>query len=129
MKKLFNEFRAFAIRGNVIDMAVGIVIGGAFGALVNGIVTGIINPIVAFMTPGKETGDLTHIIKGIENFGLGLFNFILLAAVVFFVFVKPMNKLKEAMASKDENPEETPLTTEEILLTEIRDLLKNKTQS
>ena len=126
LKSLLDEFKTFAIRGNVIDLAVGIVIGGAFTALVNGVVKGVITPIIAIMTLQENAGWST-IYKGLWSFGTGVFEFILLAAVVFFVFVKPVNKLRSMMAQEEPKPAEPPPpTNEERLLAEIRDLLKNQ---
>ena len=116
----------FAIRGNVIDLAVGIVIGGAFTTLVTGIVNGLVTPIVNLFMPGKPV-HWGIFLSGVQSIGEGVFKFILLAAVVFFVFVKPMNKLRSMMAANDAKPTEPPPpTNEERLLTEIRDLLKEE---
>jgi len=117
--KLVDEFRAFVSRGNVVDLAVGVVIGGAFTSLVQGVVKGIIDPTVALLT-GK--GDATSIVNGFFAFGSGVLNFLLLAAIVFFVFVKPLNKLAQLTAK----PAATPKPGTEDLLTEIRDLLKER---
>lgn len=109
------------MKGNVIDLAVGVVIGGAFGKLVDGVVKGIIEPVVNAVQ-GKATAQT--IIDGVWNLGSGILNFLLLAAVVFFVFVKPMNKLK-ALSEKGKEAAPPPPTPEDVkLLTEIRDLLK-----
>jgi len=125
-KFLFDEFKMFAIRGNVIDLAVGIVIGGAFTTLVTGIVNGLVTPIVNLFMPGKPV-HWGIFLSGVQSIGEGVFKFILLAAVVFFVFVKPMNKLRSMMAANDAKPTEPPPpTNEERLLTEIRDLLKEE---
>jgi large conductance mechanosensitive channel len=119
--KLIEEFKQFALKGNVIDLAVGVVIGAAFGKLVDGVVKGVIEPLVALVS-GK--GSMDAILNGISSLGGGVFNFLLLALVVFLVFVKPMNKLRTLM---DKNaaaagPPETPADIK--LLAEIRDLLK-----
>ncbi len=119
--KLVNEFKQFALKGNVIDLAVGVVIGAAFGRLVDGVVKGIVEPVVAFIT-GK--GSVDAIVSGMSSLGSGVFNFLLLALVVFLVFVKPMNKLRALMDKNAaaEGPPETPADIK--LLSEIRDLLK-----
>lgn len=121
--KIIGEFKTFIARGSVIDLAVGVVIGGAFGKLVEGVVKGIIEPVVALLS---GHGNATTILAGITSLGSGLLNFLLLAAVVFFVFVKPINKLKELTEKKPARPAEPPPPTQEELLTEIRDLLKAK---
>ena len=117
--KIVEEFRAFVSRGNVIDLAVGVVIGGAFTNLVQGVVQGIIDPTIAFLT-GK--GGAGVILNGFFAFGGAALNFLLLAAIVFFVFVKPLNKLAQLAAK----PAPPPKPSTEDLLAEIRDLLKNK---
>lgn len=118
---LITEFKEFAMKGNVIDLAVGVVIGGAFGKLVDGVVNGIITPVLA-VVQGK--GGAGALLDGFWNFGAGVLNFLLLAAVVFFVFVKPMNKMK-AIAERKAAAPPPPATPEDVkLLTEIRDLLK-----
>lgn len=119
--KLISEFRQFALKGNVIDLAVGVVIGAAFGKLVDGVVRGVIEPLVAFVS---GNGNLDAILNGFSSLGVGVFNFLLLALVVFLVFVKPMNKLRAVMDknASASGPPETPADIK--LLTEIRDLLK-----
>ncbi len=119
--KLISEFKQFALKGNVIDLAVGVVIGAAFGKLVDGVVKGVIEPLVAFVS-GK--GSMDAIISGISSLGGGIVNFLLLALIVFLVFVKPMNKLRALMDKNAEaaGPPEPPADVK--LLTEIRDLLK-----
>lgn len=142
MKKLLSEFREFALKGNVIDLAVGVVIGAAFGKLVDGVVKGIIEPVVAIIQNTLTKGtDLNAeqleeqalalkktFIEGGGNLGMAILNFLILAAVVFFVFVKPMNKLRTLMEKKAEaaGSSETPVDIK--LLSEIRDLLKEQKQ-
>ncbi len=122
---VIEEFRTFISRGNVIDLAVGVVIGGAFGKLVEGVVKGVIEPFVALIS---GQGSLQSIISGLTSLGSGILNFVLLAAVVFFIFVKPMNTLKRLATKKEEeSPQPKPPTSEE-LLTEIRDLLKQQSK-
>ncbi len=140
MKKLLSEFREFALKGNVIDLAVGVVIGAAFGTLVDGIVKGIIEPIVAVIqntiTKGTDLDAAAleaqgqalqeALISGGASFGSAVFRFLILAAVVFFVFVKPMNKLRTMMEKKAEATGEPEVPADVKLLAEIRDLLKNQ---
>lgn len=123
---LISEFKDFALKGNVIDLAVGVVIGGAFGKLVEGVVGGVINPIVALIT-GKGGSDA--ILTGFGQLGSGVLNFLILAAVVFFVFVKPMNKLKAITAKKVQDAPAPAVPQDVALLMEIRDLLKGKEQA
>ncbi len=117
---LISEFKEFALKGNVIDLAVGVVIGGAFGKLVDGVVKGIIEPLIAM---AHGAGGAGAIAAGFGNLASGIGNFLILAAVVFFVFVKPMNKLKAMTEKKKEAAPPAP-PADVALLTEIRDLLK-----
>ncbi len=121
---IVEEFKNFISKGNVIDLAVGVVIGGAFSKLVEGVVNGLIMPIVAIVT-GK--GSLEILVNGVTSLAGGVGNFLLLAAVVFFVFVKPMNRFRELSAKSKPAPTPAPPSPEERaagLLEEIRDLLK-----
>ena len=114
---MFKEFRAFVLRGNVVDLAVGVVIGAAFGAIVTAIVTGLINPLVSFV----GTGDLAtkgfcigNCAKGVKHPHLfvyggilsAIISFVIIAAVVFFFVVKPVNHLMEMF--KADQPAEKP---------------------
>jgi len=129
--KLLKEFKEFAMRGNVIDLAVGVVIGGAFGKIVSSLVDDIITP--AILTPALKAADLTDLaqltIPGTAikygNFLSNVITFIIIAFSLFLV-LKAINtamkkKAEEAAAAPPPEP-----TAQEKLLTEIRDLLKNK---
>jgi len=141
MKKFLNEFKAFAMRGNVIDLAVGVVIGGAFGKITTSIVNDIIMPLVSMLTGGIDFSEWKWVLKeavldaeGVEiakevaiNFGNTIaiiLDFIIIAFAVFCM-VKAINSLHR---KKEEAPKAPPAppapTKEELLLTEIRDLLK-----
>ena len=124
---MLHEFKAFAMRGNVIDLAVGVVIGTAFGAIVTSLVGDIIMPFVGVLTGGLDFSGLSYKLNDATiaygKFIQATFVFMLVAFVLFMV-VKTMNKLK-----KKEEETEKPLTlsgpSDEVkLLTEIRDLLK-----
>ncbi len=133
---MIKGFKDFIMRGNVIDLAVAVVIGGAFTALVNAIVTSIVNPIIQiFWAPDPKTGATGPTIQGLHGpvpFPLGdllsaIITFLAVAIVVYFVFVYPMNKFKERAAAKaGVVEEETPLPTEQELLVQIRDLLEKQ---
>ena len=144
MKKFFEEFKAFAMRGNVIDMAVGVVIGGAFGKITTSLVGDIIMPLIGCLIGGVDLSTLNitlqpavmegeTVVKEAVVLGLGTFlttiiDFLLIAFVVFLV-VKAMNTAKaklEKPAELEPEPEEPEPTKEELLLTEIRDLLKEQ---
>lgn len=134
--KILQEFKTFAMRGNVVDLAVGVVIGTAFGKIVSSLVGDIIMPIVGVLTGGVDFSDLKLVIKeGIKeaenvtvNYGMFIQNIVdfLIIAFSIFVVVKLINKLKKA--EKEEEKPVTPAAPAEdiVLLTEIRDLLKNK---
>lgn len=118
-----DEFRGFILRGNVMDLAVGVVIGAAFTAIVTAVVEDIINPIITLIS-GKV--DFSHVTVGIFPIGhliSAVINFLLIAFVVFWM-VKVINSFMEKTKKKreEEKPEPAP-STEELLLTEIRDLL------
>ena len=91
MKKLFNEFKAFALRGNVMDMAIGVLIGGAFSGIVTSLTDNFINPIISAVTGAAQyTG--ADIAQFASNFGSSVLNFFITALILFFL-LKGMNKL------------------------------------
>lgn len=127
-----KEFKEFAVRGNVIDMAVGVVIGGAFGKIVSSLVSDVIMPIVGVLTGGVNFTDYKFTLKdaaeGIEAVTINYGNFIqtmvdfTIIAFCIFCAIKAINKLKKEEPVKKEEPAPTPADI--LLLTEIRDLLK-----
>jgi len=122
-KGFIGEFKEFALRGNVMDMAVGIVIGTAFAAIINSLVKDIIMPIVGILTGNINFADLAIKLSDTNSITYGAFiaaviNFILVALVLFAI-IKFFNKLR-AQKKEDAGP------TELDVLTEIRDLLKDK---
>lgn len=135
MKQLLKEFKEFAIKGNVIDLATAVIIGGAFGKIISSLVADIIMPVIGVLV-GKESfsswrlvlreGDLVNSISPIVmNLGLFLQNIIdfLIIAFVIFAMIKLINHLKNQFV-KDEAKKENTISKQEELLTEIRDLLK-----
>ncbi len=130
--KILNEFKAFAIKGNMIDMAVGIVIGAAFGKIVSSIVSDILMPPIGLLLGGVNFTDLKLVMKAATetvpavtwnygNFIQVLIDFLIIAFAIFML-VKAINSAKKKEA---EAPAAPPAPTkEETLLTEIRDLLK-----
>ena len=131
MKKFLEEFKEFALKGNVVDMAVGVIIGGAFGTIVNSLVGDIMMPLFGVLTGGTDFSKLA-IQLGPENFlNYGSFiqniiNFLIIAGSMF-AMIKAMNTLTSKFKKEEEaKPEEPKGPTQEELLTEIRDLLKEK---
>ena len=125
MKKLLEEFKTFALKGNVLDMAVGVVVGGAFTSIVNSVVADVLTPIISLVTPGMDFSAWRIGPIMIGNFINAVVSFLILAACVFAI-VKGMNAL---MRKKEEAPAPAPEpapSKEEVLLTEIRDLLAAK---
>jgi large conductance mechanosensitive channel len=134
---LAKEFKEFISRGNVVDLAVGVIIGGAFGAIVNSLVKDVIMPPIGYLTSGIDFASLKYVIRvagpdpktlpevaiSYGNFINTLINFLIVAAVIFLV-IKSVNSLKRAEAAKPADP---PVPSgEEKLLIEIRDLLAKK---
>ena len=144
MKKFLNEFKDFAMRGNVIDMAIGVVIGGAFGKITTSLVDNIIMPLIGLLTGGIDLTKwdivlkpaVTEMVDGVMTettpavmLGIGtlltvIINFIIIAFVIFLL-IKGMNRLHR---KKEDEPavEQPAAPTSEELLTEIRDLLKER---
>lgn len=143
---MLKEFKEFAVKGNMMDMAVGIIIGAAFGTVVKSLVDDVIMPLVAWVFGTPDFSNLFFVLKnpsgevftslemaresGAVVFGYGLFLNALVAFLIvslaLFVVVKAINKLKESMIKKEKEEEVVPVgPTEEVqLLTEIRDSLK-----
>jgi large conductance mechanosensitive channel len=129
---LIKEFKAFAMRGNVVDLAIAVIIGGAFGRIVSSLVNDIIMPPIGVMLGGVDFKDLVVVLKkGTDeveavtiNYGMFIQNVIdfLIIAFVIFMMIRGINSLRKKEA---ETPADPPApTTQEQLLTEIRDLLK-----
>lgn len=122
---MFKGFKEFLLRGNVIDLAVAVVIGAAFNTVVERVVDSLINPIIGVVFKADSLDNAMQVgLPGGGTIAFGaligaLINFVIVAAVVYFVFVLPMNKLRRP------EPEQPPVApTETELLTEIRDLLR-----
>ncbi|MBR5343833.1 MAG: large conductance mechanosensitive channel protein MscL [Oscillospiraceae bacterium] len=142
MKKFFEEFKTFITRGNVLDMAVGVIVGGAFGAITSSLVGNVITPLLAwlFKAPNPDALNITlraadeaagteAIVLGLGTFVGAIINFIVIALVLFAV-IKAFNKARELAAKKEEPveeaPPEEPKPTAEDLLGEILDVLKKQ---
>ena len=126
MKKFFQEFKEFAMRGNVRDMAVGVVVGSAFTAIVTSIVQNLLTPLLGLLIPDSTFAEWAP-----GGFGIGaVINSIitfLITAFVVFLLVKGVNKLTHLKKQEEpQEPEKPKAPTTEELLTEIRDLLKEQ---
>ena len=131
---MIQEFKSFAMRGNVVDMAVGIIIGGAFGKIVSSFVKDVIMPPIGILIGGVDFSDLAITLKDavgdvpavVISYGAfiqTLVDFLIIAFAIFMA-VKAMNSLKK---KEEEKPAAPPAPSkEEVLLTEIRDLLKER---
>lgn len=142
--KFWDDFKAFAMKGNAVDMAVGIIIGGAFGKIVSSLVSDIIMPPIGLLIGGVNFSDLAitlkkaEVVDGVKNAAVTLNygNFIqstldfLIIAFSIFIVIKLITKLSQKQEQQEAAPAAPapppPPTTEEKLLTEIRDILKNK---
>lgn len=132
---LIKEFREFAMRGNVVDLAVGVIIGAAFGKIVSSLVSDIIMPPLGLLIGGidfkqfhlvlrEAQGDIPAVVMNYGVFIQNIFDFIIVAFAIFMA-IKLMNKMRK----QEEKPATPPApSAEETLLTEIRDLLKNQRQ-
>lgn len=124
---LFKQFKDFAIKGNVIELSIAVVIGAAFGSIVNSLVADVITPLI--LTPATKAAgvaDIDNLAWGAVKYGKSLaaiIQFIVIAFVLFLV-IQAINKIK--YAEKQEAEQKPSLSTTEKLLTEIRDILKNK---
>lgn len=150
MKKLFKEFKSFAVKGNVIDLATAVIIGGAFGKIVSSLVADIIMPLIGLVTGGgnfsnwkillrPEIKDSSGaVVKTALNLNAGIFiqhivDFLIIAASVF-IMIKIIMSLKKQFSKeeeikKEEAKKEVKTSAEAKLLTEIRDILKNKKET
>ena len=149
MKKFINEFKEFAVKGNVVDMAVGVIIGGAFGKIVSSLVNDVIMPLIGLAVGGVNFTELKWVIReayvneaGKEiaaatlNYGNFLqvtFDFLIIALSIFVMIrvIANLSRKKEAEKAAEPAPAPAPApepepTKEELLLAEIRDLLKAK---
>lgn len=131
---MMKEFKEFAVKGNVVDMAVGIVIGAAFGKIVTALVAGVIMPPIGVLLGGVDFSNLAYVVKaaageapaveiGYGKFIQTLIDFTIIAFAIFMA-IKGINSLKKKEEAAPKAPPKP--STQEVLLTEIRDLLKNK---
>lgn len=120
---MLKEFRTFLMRGNIVDLAVAVVIGAAFGALVTALVEDLLTPVIAAIIGKPDFSNLTFTINdSVFRYGSflnALIAFVSIAAAVFFFVVKPMNHLKDRLGKQEEKAKADDL----VVLEEIRDLL------
>ncbi len=119
---MLNEFKKFILKGNVVDLSTGVIIGASFGEIVKAFTTGIVGPLLALL------GGQPDVTLMIGKFNLGIvisaiLGFLITAAVVFFVIIKPVNHLMAMMKAKEAAAPPPGPTPTEVLLTEIRDAL------
>jgi large conductance mechanosensitive channel len=149
MKKYFKEFKAFAVKGNVVDLAVAVIIGGAFGKIVSSLVADIVMPFIGVVVGGLDFTSWKIVLKQAVlnaqgtvtapavtlNTGIfiqNIFDFLIIALSIFFM-VKLLGKIKSRLITEEEEDKKkedkpVPLTKDQELLVEIRDLLKNKNE-
>lgn len=145
MGKFLQDFKEFAMKGNIIDMAVGVIVGGAFGKIVSSLVNDIIMPLVSLITGGDGYKNLKYVITearpatadgvaAVEevavNYGLFIQNIVdfLIIALSIFVALRVVMKFMKKEKETEETPTPAEPTKEETLLTEIRDLLRKQSE-
>ena len=130
---MLKGFKEFVMRGNVVDLAVAVVIGAAFGAVVTSLVADLITPLIAAIAGKHDFSQLTFKVhQSVFRYGAfinAVVSFLLIAAAIYFVVVMPLNKLAERRAAKvaGGEPDPEPRPEEIILLEQIRDLLQKQT--
>ncbi|MGM9972804.1 MAG: large-conductance mechanosensitive channel protein MscL [Clostridiaceae bacterium] len=126
---MWKEFKDFAMRGNVLDLAVGVIIGGAFNAIVTSLVQNIISPIIGIFSGKVDMSAIVIRIAGtdilIGAFIQSIIDFVIIAFTIF-IMIKMVNRLRGKKEEEAQEEPEVKMTAEEKLLTEIRDLLKKE---
>ena len=141
---MWDDFKKYAFQGNVLDLAIGVIMGGAFGKIVTSVVNDLIMPVLGYLMAGIDFKDMKYVMSEAimegdtvikpeaaimyGNFIQNIVDF-LIVALSIFLFIKLINKSKEKLKKQEEaapEPEAPPAPTQEELLTEIRDLLKEK---
>jgi large conductance mechanosensitive channel len=124
-----KEFKEFAMKGNIVDLAVAVVLGGAFGAIVNSLVNNILMPLLGIVTGGTDlTGLEVKVGDAVITYGVffqSIITFVLIAFALFLA-IKGINKMKKQKEEAPAPAVPAAPTKEEVLLAEIRDILKNK---
>lgn len=130
MREFIREFKTFIARGNVLDMAVGVIVGGAFKSIADSLTNDILMPLILLLTNGGADLSVWNVSVGGSTLGIGSFlsavlNFLIMAFAVFCL-VKLVNRIRWKKADKEETPAPPAPSREELLLMEIRDLLKER---
>lgn len=123
---MWEEFKKFAIKGNVVDLAIGVIIGGAFGKIVSSLVDDVIMPIIGLLLGGIDFTSIQFTVgDAVIKYGSFIQSIVdfLIISFSIFIFIRTVNNMKE---KEEEKPEKAVLSNEEKLLMEIRDLLKEK---
>lgn len=128
MRSLFDEFSTFAFKGNVVDMAVGVIIGAAFGKIVDSLVKNILMPTIGLLTPGEQGYLGWKLVIGSKEIPYGLFfgeivNFLIVAFALYLFMIKFLGILMAQKKAAAEAPPAPVMSADQKLLTEIRDLL------
>lgn len=126
---MWKEFKEFAFKGNVLDLAVAVIIGGAFGKIVSSIVDDLIMPLVGVLLGGKNFSELTYAVMDAEiTYGAFIQSVVdfFIIAISIFVFIRILNRLKRKQEVAEEEAAPPAPSNEEVLLAEIRDLLREK---
>ena len=127
---MIKEFKEFISKGNVVDLAVGVIIGGAFGKIVSSLVDNILMPLIGLLLGGVNFSELSFKVKDATvNYGLFIQNIVdfLIIALCVFLIVKAINKMSNLKKKEEAKKEEKPAKSDEVkLLEEIRDLMKKK---
>ena len=127
---MIKEFKEFISKGNVVDLAVGVIIGGAFGKIVSSLVDNILMPLIGLLLGGVNFSELSFKVKDATvNYGLFIQNIVdfLIIALCVFLIVKAINKMSNLKKKEEVKKEEKPAKSDEVkLLEEIRDLMKKK---
>lgn len=135
MKKFFNEFKEFAMKGNVLDMAIGVVIGASFSSIVSSLVNDIFMPLIAVLTGDVQFSELKLVLKGTGdnavtiNYGSFIQNIVnfLIVALCLFLVVKGINKFKSSLVHEKQKEKEEPKPSDELVaLNKIVELLEDK---
>lgn len=124
---MLKGFRDFLLRGNVVDLAVAVIIGAAFGAVVDSFVKDVITPIIGAVGGQPDFSAIRLGPIAIGSFLNAILSFVIIAAVIYFLVVVPMNRIMERTRRQTETSAPPAPTKEEVLLAEIRDLLKQRT--